>query len=139
MATWPSMLPSASSPSGYGLAPQSKNVRTQMEIGPARVRRRTRSAPVSVDVQFIFTQQEMAIFEAWFEHEIDNGAAWFSAPYFNGSGLTTVEARFVEEEEPYRARMAGPLEFSVTARWEVRNAPVMSASELDAILNPPEP
>lgn len=137
MATWPSMLPGASDPSGYGFSPEPANVRTQMDVGPARVRRRTSAPPTSVDVQFIFTEEEMEVFEAWFKYELADGAAWFSAPYYNGTGLNTVEARFMGDEEPYKARTIAPRQFSVTARWEVRNAPLMSEVQYGILMGLP--
>lgn len=133
MATWPSMLPAASDPRAYGIEPETALARTDMDGGPARQRRRFTSAPTRVPVRFEMTVEQFAVFEAWFHHEIDDGAAGFEAPFYNGAGMTQVEARFVE---PWRTRMSGPRLFQVSAVWEVRQRPVMSAAALDAILNP---
>lgn len=82
-----------------------------------------------VPVQFLFDQDQLAIFEAWYEHEADSGAGWFYAQIYNGKGLVTVDARF---SEVWTASAAGALLTRISAKWEVRNRPIMTASELAA-------
>ena len=128
MAYWPPQLPIPQL-AGYGLAPQPAFVRSDMDAGPARQRRRFTQAPTEITLQFHVTREQMAIFEAWYEHRIDSGAAWFDAPMDNGQGITTIEARFVE---PWQSQPLGKGLHTVSCKWETRNRPVMSDADLTA-------
>lgn len=130
MAQWPTQLPGFVR-EGYGIEPQAQFARTDMDAGPARQRRRTTTAPTLYPLRWIFTRTEMEIFEAWFEHEIAGGSAWFEVQIWGGRGYQLAEARFIE---PWRCVLPGPVHFTVDARIEVRNRPVMSAAELAAVL-----
>ncbi len=133
MAQWPTQLPGFLR-DGYTIEPQPQIARTDMDAGPARQRRRYTCAPTVYSMQWLFTQQEMAIFEAWYEHEIAAGTEWFHASIWNGTGYSQVEARFVE---PWRASLPGPTHFGVDARLEVRNPRILSQSEyLEALALP---
>jgi hypothetical protein len=83
MAYWPPQLPKPQL-AGYSLAPQAAFVRSDMDAGPARQRRRFTQAPTDIAVELVMDQQQLAIFEAWYEHRIDSGSAWFDAPMLNG-------------------------------------------------------
>lgn len=128
MAIWPTQLPDPLL-TGYGLEPQPAFIRTDMDAGPARQRRRFTQAPTEIAAQFTLTESQMAIFEGWFEHRIESGAAWFDAPINNGLGITIVECRFIE---PWRSQPAGSGLHVVSVRWETRERPVMSDADLTA-------
>lgn len=128
MAYWPPQLPTPQL-AGYGLAPQPAFVRSDMDAGPARQRRRFTQAPTDITMELVMTDDQLAIFEAWYEHRVDSGAAWFDAPMANGQGLTTVEARFVE---PWQSQPLGAGLNRVACKWETRNRPVMSDADLTA-------
>ncbi|MDT8856426.1 hypothetical protein RNZ50_15640 [Paracoccaceae bacterium Fryx2] len=68
MRRWPDTLPTPSMP-GFGLSPVDQARRTDMETGAPRVRRVTFARNDHVDVQFIFTDAEMAAFRAWWGDE----------------------------------------------------------------------
>lgn len=112
---------------GYSLAPQPGFARTDMDAGPSRQRRRFTQAPTEIDQQFVMTRAQFAIFEAWYEHRADSGAAWFDAPMGNGQGTTTVEARFVE---PWQSAPASADLHVVTCKWETRDRPIMTDAQL---------
>ena len=63
---WPDTLPGPSAP-GYGLTPIDPTVRTAMEVGPQRTRRRTLARMDRVKVQWRFSAQEYAVFRKWYE------------------------------------------------------------------------
>lgn len=69
MRAWPDTLPGPSKP-GYKLRPVDPALRTEMEIGPKRVRRLTRARRDMVDVQWRFSDAEMVAFRAWFGDEL---------------------------------------------------------------------
>lgn len=135
MATWPSTLPRAET-AGYGIEPQSAVTRTDMEKGAARVRRTTTRPVTEVTVAWTFTLYEFETFEAWFHHQIQDGAEAFDCPMFNGRGLQTWSVRFVakEGEKPYQAQALGGGNWRVQARLEAESVPMLTATELAARL-----
>ena len=132
-AVWPSYLP-VPTLAGYSLKPKSRTVRTDMEAGTARVRRRFTRVPTVTPAVWRFKQAEFGLFEWWFEHEIDGGAAWFAGPALNGSGLITVQCRFVDGQDgPYAAKPLGGGVWEVSANLEVDQMPVSPPNVLDLI------
>lgn len=120
MATYPSTLP-APLAGAYSLNPVDQTVRTDMEMGAPRVRRRTAARNDRVAVGWLFTVAELDTFRDWFESAstgIAGGASWFSVALDVGTGTTlaSVEARFVG---PFQAARDGN-KWRVTATLEVR-------------------
>lgn len=70
MRRWPDTLPTPSEP-GFSLAPVTQVIRTDMEVGAARLRRITFARNDTASMAWVFTDAEMAAFRAWFED-----AAW---------------------------------------------------------------
>lgn len=120
MADFPSTLPQPLA-SGYGISPLDQTVRTDMEVGAARVRRRTSARLDRVTLSWIFTDAQLATFRAWFENDSTGaagGASWFNVNLAIGTtGLVAVQARFVGV---YKADHLGALIWSVSAEVEVR-------------------
>lgn len=125
--SFPSTLP-APLIDGYGFDPESPLVKTDMDAGPARVRRRFTSRPTQYKAAWIFTQQELATFEAWFDLNAMSGAAWFSTPAWNGKGQVTVTARIPSGTFAVTKRPG--LMWGVSASLEIRDRPIMTATEL---------
>lgn len=128
MPTWPDQLPLPQL-DDYQLSPQAAFVRTDMDAGPARQRRRFTAAPTEIAQRFVLTTAQLGLFEAWYEHRVASGASWFDAPLRNGRGLNTVECRFTE---PWQTKPLSNGLHEVTCRWETRARPVMSSAELTA-------
>lgn len=121
MAAYPSTLPKPIT-RGFQLQAGDMTIRTDMEVGAARVRRRTAARNDRLTVSLLFNDTQMAAFRAWFEDpaEADGGASWFTVTIPTGDGGgTAVEARFVG---PYQATAGGALVWQVSAQWEVRYA-----------------
>lgn len=123
MATWPTNLPLPLT-SSYGIQPQQGFIRTDMDQGPARQRRRFTTTPTIYPVKFMMTESEFGIFESWFRDEADDGAAWFDIQLRGGTGLQTVEARFMQG---WSASRVAP-NYEVQAQLEVRNRPIDTRS-----------
>lgn len=119
MATWPS-LPNPLV-DGYTLSPVDQTVRTDMEIGSARARRRTAALNDQVSVSWRFTDVQMNTFRDWFDNASTGaagGASWFTVDLAVGDvGLDSKECRFVGA---WSAQCLGGLIWTVTARLEVR-------------------
>lgn len=115
MAVYPSSLPGPLI-DGYVISPIDQTIRTEMETGPARVRRRTYARNDLLDVSFAFTGQQLSAFRTWFEGDASGGAEWFDIALDIGDGTAEQEARF---KGPWKASRDG-LMWKVTAQLEVR-------------------
>lgn len=120
MATWPDTLPHPQA-SGYGIQAADCTVRTDMESGPARVRRRYTSAPDSITLRWVFTEAQMVIFRAFYESDFQQGAAWVFMPIKDGrtAGMVSRECR---PTSPFKAEYSGRDVWVVEMPVEVRNA-----------------
>lgn len=123
MATWPTSLPVALA-AGYGYAPQQAFVRTDMDQGPARQRRRFTSAPTIYSVSWLMSEAQFGIFESWFRDEANDGAEWFEIQLRGGTGMQTVEARFMTGWSVERVASM----YKIEAQLEVRNRPIETRS-----------
>lgn len=127
MATWPTTLPRPQVP-GYALEPGQAFLRTQMDAGPARQRRRFSTTPTAVPVSVRLTKDQLATFEAWHHYEIADGTGWFTVTIANGKGLVSCEARF---SGPYKAvPESSILRWSISSTFEVRSMPILTEAEL---------
>ena len=119
MATWPATLPRPNI-SGYTLKPVDASVRTDMESGAARARRRTSAKNDKLTVNWTFTDAQMAIFRTWFDNPAENagGASWFTVSLARGTtGVVSLEARLVG---PFQASVQSGLNWNVSAELELR-------------------
>lgn len=130
MATWPTTLP-LPQVSGYSVKPVQAFLRTNMDKGAARQRKRFSAVPVIVSVSFMLTQTQFETFEAWWHFNIADGAGWFNTSLANGKGITTCEARFTGA---YEAPTAGGLNWLISGTLEVRSMPIITEAELAARL-----
>ena len=58
--------------SGYELQHVSPLMRSELESGRVRQRRRYTSVPTIVSVSWILTRQQAQVFESWFRYEIES-------------------------------------------------------------------
>lgn len=121
MATWPTTLPLPNA-SGYAVSPVDPAVRTDMEAGAARVRRRTRARNDRVTVSWTFSDLQLGLYRDWFDDTAGaaGGSAWFSVSLaLGGGGMKAVTARFVNGPGKFSV-LGGRLRWSVSAELEVR-------------------
>ncbi len=88
---WPDRIPLPLR-QGYVLEPKPNVIRTEVEVGPDRARRRSTQAPTEVTVVWEFTQWELMLFQGFFKHKAMEGAAWFGIPLLTTLGIATCEA-----------------------------------------------
>ena len=95
MPTWPVTLPQTLLMDGYGEAAPNVLLRSQMEIGPAKVRRRSSAGIRPVKGYLILTLEELEIFKAFHHDDLEDGALRFTwvEPL---DEETEVEMRFAE-------------------------------------------
>ncbi len=130
-AAWPDTLPLPTI-EGYGIRPGEAILRTEMEAGPARQRRRFTNTPSRITARWVMRAEQFLLFESWYRWAAAEGGAWFEIDLLGGLGLLAQEARFTRQFEarPYRGRL-----WEVTSELEVRARPTLSEGGLALVLN----
>ena len=130
--TWPSTLP-LPTVQGYGVQPGEAILRTEMEAGLARQRRRFTDVPTKVSVRWIMRRDQYAIFEGWYRWHAREGASWFVITLLGGLGLLEQEARFTRQ---FSSRLlAGGTLWEITSELEIRERPVLDEGLLNLLLS----
>lgn len=119
MATWPATLPNIKL-AGYSLTPVDPSIRTDMESGAARSRRRTKARNDKTTPEWVMTDAQFAIFRTWFDDDAGaaGGSAWFAINAAIGTGgVVSVQARFIGA---FKSSALGALRWRVSAELEIR-------------------
>lgn len=111
----------------YEVDPIDPCIRSDMETGAPRTRRRTSARLDKVTVQWVFNSADMNAFRIWFDGDIDGGAAWFNLSLNVGHGLETREAKF---SGIWKASNPSGM-WIVSASLDVRGEPVTSLPSID--------
>lgn len=69
---------------GYRYRHGKSVIRSEMDLGLATMRRRTRVTPIRVPLSFLFTGEQKEVFESWVFNELDGGVEWFYMPLLTG-------------------------------------------------------
>lgn len=93
LVRWPDNLPLPLL-NGYGYTPGNNLEESKMEGGYSRLRKTSKSVPSTMQVKFLFTAGEAALFEGWYYHEINDGQDWFLMDVKVAAGLIEHEVRF---------------------------------------------
>lgn len=129
---WPPTLP-LPTVQGYSVQPEDAILRTEMEAGLARQRRRFTNVPTKVSVRWIMRRDQYAIFEGWYRWQAKEGANWFTITLLGGLGLLDQEARFTRQ---FSARLlAGGTLWEITSELEIRERPVLDEGLLNLLLS----
>ena len=131
MIAWPKTLPLPTL-KGYGIQPGDAILRTEMEAGPARQRRRFTQVPSRVSVRWIMRRDQFALFEAWYRWQAKEGGAWFEIELLGGLGLLTQEARFTRQ---FQAQLLGGTLWEIRSEFEVRERPVLDEGALEIAMS----
>lgn len=96
MATifWPSSLPPTLLMEGLTIEPQNNVIRTAMDAGPQKIRRRYTARTVKFSGRFIFDASQFAVFESFYHTALADGVLRFN--FTNPITLETAEFRFAE-------------------------------------------
>jgi hypothetical protein len=94
-------------------------MRSQLDSGRARQRRRFKDVPEGAQISWLFSSTEARAFAMWFRDAINDGVLWFECPLNHPVlGLTEYTCRFTDVYKgPARV---GPDLWSVTAELELR-------------------
>lgn len=80
MATWPSTLPQRPLRDGYQEQLETVVLRTSMDQGPAKQRKRFTAAVKPYDVSFLMTKTQLETFISFYEDDISYGSIVFDFP-----------------------------------------------------------
>ena len=92
MPTWPLTLPQSPLMDGYTETPPENTIRTQMDVGPDKVRRRTTSNPRPIQCSYVLTGAQLTILDDFYTGDAAGGATEFDMPHPR-TGVT-VSVRF---------------------------------------------
>lgn len=130
LVSWPDTLP-LPTVEGYAVSPQEAVLRTEMESGPARQRRRFRQTPTRITVRWLLGEYHFALFEAWYKFHADEGGQWFQITLLGGLGLLPHDARFTRQ---FDARLLPARRWEVRGELEIRERPTLDAGAVSLLL-----
>ena len=102
MPSWPGSLPQYATLRDMQWAgPSNATIRTPMDVGPSKGRRRTTAPTRFVQVAYAqMTDAQLTTFENWFQNDIAMGALAFTMPH--PKDQTTRTWRFADAQSPYQ-------------------------------------
>lgn len=77
MASWPASLPPTPLAAGYADTPPDNVLRTQMDAGPAKLRRRTTAAVRPLVAPLLLTSAQVATLDTFYSSTLEDGALAF--------------------------------------------------------------
>ena len=117
---------------GYAIKPGEAIVRTEMEAGPARQRRRYTQTPSRITVKWIFNLEQFAVFEAWYKYYAQEGGEWFIITLLGGIGLIEQDARFTQQ---FEASLLNGRLWEISSELEIRDRPTLREDGLELLLD----
>jgi len=111
---WPATLPQGLLKSSFSDGPPDNLLRTQMEAGPAKVRRRTTAGVRPLSGAMRVTAAQWAIFKTFFDTDLQSGALSFAFPDPDNEAAT-ITVRLLN----YKRASAGGLDFKLELTFEV--------------------
>ena len=127
---WPDRLPLPTL-NGYSFAPAASVKRLAVDIGAARVYRRTRQPVVEVGVVWVMNAVQMRLFDGLQRTILHEGAEWFSAELAFPAGLKTAVARI---KEKLAIRSLGGDIWQASGALELLQRPMLTDAELTALI-----
>ena len=107
-------------------------IRTQMESGPAKQRRRYANRQETYGVEWRFSSIQYEVFKAWYKWRTDDGEAWFNINLPDGGGTFVREVRF---EGTYSTSQDSQDLFVVTATLRAREVRTLTEAALNRALS----
>lgn len=104
MPTWPTSLPQKTLATTYNEAPQSQVLRSSMDSGPAKTRRRFTAATMTVPFECHLTLDQIPTFEAFYSDDIAAGALPFDIPHPRTGATVSV---LLKGDPPYQLAPVG--------------------------------
>ncbi|MDP2505380.1 hypothetical protein [Oceanobacter sp. 3_MG-2023] len=131
MISYPATLPAPTR--DYSLTINNSAIRTQMESGRYRQRRRFLDSENTISVKWLFTDAEFQLFESWTFHALDGATSWFECPVVSGGGVTTHQVRI--QSGSLQAALNRDGGWTVTAGLDVEKTNRMTDDAIFTSLN----
>lgn len=110
----------------HSLMRKSMMLESKLDSGYTRKRRRFKNPPAEMAAGFLFSKEQFAIFEGWFENIIFSGQYWFQMPVKCSIGVIDHECQFIGD---YSAKPVTQSKWQVTAKIKIKNLNVISEEE----------
>lgn len=117
MAVWPASLPQCTMAPSYSEAPQSQVHRSQMDAGPAKVRRRFTAGTTDIGWANLLDSTQVDTFLAFFEGDIAAGAMPFDMPHPRTGQMVSV---MIKGSPPYELSSEGGAYYRLSLSLEVQ-------------------
>ena len=118
MDAFPSSLPNAET-TGYVMTPADANVRTDMDSGPARIRRTFTSIPTRLTLRWRFSASEIKAFRTFYHTTTSEGSETFTMDVYADDAFQSQNCRFAG---PYSQRFVGPDDWQVDAQVDITDS-----------------
>lgn len=115
MPTWPGTLPQLVLTRGFSETAPWAVLRTDMDTGPAKTRRRSTAAPRPLSAQIKVTKAQVAVFDAFLETDLAGGALAFDWVEPRTQAAATLRLTAAPTYEP----TAGGSSWTITLPLEV--------------------
>ena len=92
MSAWPDTLPQSPLIEGFRETPANATLRTEMETGPAKLRRRTTAATATLSLTFLISTAQLAVLDTFYADTLQHGTLPFD--YTHPVTGETVSCRF---------------------------------------------
>ena len=112
--SWPSGLPALVQVEGFNETQPDLAIRTEMDAGPAKVRRRFTAGVTPISAQQMITKSQVSTFETFYNTTLLGGTLRFS--WTDPISTATVEARFVS---PPKIIALGGMMFQLSMSLEI--------------------
>ena len=116
----------------YSIKPGEAIIRTDMEAGPARQRRRYTQTPSRISVRWLMNPEQFCVFEAWYKYHAKEGGEWFFITLLGGIGLSSQEARFTQQ---FEAKLLNGYLWEITSELEIRDRPTLTEDAMKIVMD----
>lgn len=120
---------------GYGLVATPATLRTDMDNGTPRMRRRFTRTLTTATLSFHFTREKFGLFDGWWRAVLLDGTSWFQIALRNGVSDALWTVRGIA---PPEASLMGTDVWHVTWRVEVDQVPQLDAGAVAALIAEPD-
>jgi hypothetical protein len=132
---WPSSRLPRPLADGYGLTAMPSTLRTEMDNGAARMRRRFTRQMTVASLAFNMRREQFGLFDGFWRGTLSDGTAWFVMPLRNGISDDPWTVRGIA---PPEASLISPDVWRVSWKVEVDQIPQLSAGDVEGLLMEPD-
>lgn len=115
-ATWPAQLQDLLNTEGFSYDIGTTTIRTEMDIGPAKVRRRMTKSVDNISAVIFVNESQYSDLYYFFDTTLNGGVGTFN--FLHPITQATIEARFIEAPS-YTPVGSGGIMFKASMKWEV--------------------